>query len=79
MTFRLDPPPCKPDGVDCQFRYPGCQDHCPDMAVWKEKNAAKKAACAKYSYQYVYATTARCNVRVRNRENKRIYPRDIFK
>lgn len=30
-------PPCKPDGVDCPLRHPGCQDGCEKMIEWKSE------------------------------------------
>lgn len=27
--------PCKPNGIDCPNRRPGCQDKCEAMIAWK--------------------------------------------
>lgn len=35
--------PCIKDGVHCNKRYPGCQDHCEDMIAAQKENKERKA------------------------------------
>ena len=39
-------PPCKPNGIDCPDRRPGCQDKCETMIKWKAEIDAENVARA---------------------------------
>lgn len=66
-------PPCKPNGIDCPLRRPGCQDGCEKMQKWKTgiDDENRKRAEIKEIEWLMYSQSARRGEIRRLKEGKK--------